>query len=66
MAINKGVSKMQKISNLQVGFLLLKVTGVAFVSFLNNVQSFSKYCETFNVSPNVLFTTSELMCDYYL
>ena len=66
MAINKGVSKMQKISNLQAGFLLLKVTGVAFVSFLNNVQSFSKYFETFNVSPNVLFTTSELMCDYYL
>ena len=66
MVINKGVSKMQKISNLQVRFLLLKVTGVVFVSFLNNVQSFSKYFETFNVSPNVLFTTSELMCDYYL
>ena len=66
MVINKGVCKMQKISNLHVGFLLLKITGVVFVGFLNNVQSFSKYFETFNVSRNVLFTTSELMCDYYL
>ena len=38
MVISKGVSKMQKISNLQVGFLLLKLTGVVFVGFLNNVQ----------------------------
>ena len=66
MVINKGVCKMQKISNLHVGFLLLKITGVVFVGFLNSVQSFSKYFETFNVSRNVLFTTSELMCDYYL
>ena len=36
------------------------------ILFTGNLQSFSKYFETFNVLHDFPFTTSGTMCDYYL
>ena len=36
------------------------------ILFTGNLQSFSKYFETFNVLHDFPLTTSGTMCDYYL